>query len=140
MPFDLRRARSVAFVATALAVLASEGCSPLVCWRELEVIENDPYEHPVRVSAVLSDQELRLADGRTIRLSRPVIDLESVLMQVDYLVDVEPLREENDGIVRAHVWIRSGGMMPMCGNPWMGLIVIPLKTDTYYRYSLRRLD
>ena len=125
----------------ALAALLGPGCSPFVCWRKLEMLENDPYEHPVLVTAVISNQEFRLADGRVIRLPGPVRDLESQLEEASCLVDLEPLRTGSDGVVHARAWIRCrSGFGPMCGNPWIGLIVIPLKTDTYELYGLRQLE
>jgi hypothetical protein len=115
------------------------GCQPLVCWRRLEIVEEDPYTNPVRVSRVLSDRELKLEDGRLIRTLRPIPSLSQRIEESGGIVELEPRWMWHDGAICAHVWVRSEFPL-QCGNPWMGLIVIPLKTDSWPRWTLQRLD
>jgi len=119
-------------IAILLPMLLGSGCAPLVSTHKVKWVDNEPLRTPVTISSI-QENRIGLADGREVQLNSGV-DLPK-FSETPTAVELETASgAEYEIYVKARSVVR-------CGNPYIGLIKIPLFSDRmpkYYRYHVGR--
>lgn len=125
-------------IAGLVMALALGGCSPLVTWRSIAIDEADVLLEPVRVTRVEDERKLHLADGRIVLFAFRVPQLSERVEGSGGEVEVQADDLSGDP-ASIRVIARTEGVRPACGNPYMGLLRIPLHVDVFPKYAVELL-